>query len=123
MAGFSHTCDHESHVQGLLLGCSSCLVSPTPPSSVPLLRIWLGFPGGSEGKASARNAGDLGLIPGSGRSPGEGKWQPTSVLLPGKSHGQRSLVGYTPWCGKESDTTEQLHFSLTSLRKFPPECC
>ena len=82
MAGVSHTCDHESHVQGLLLGCSSRLVSPTPPSSVPLLRIWLGFPGGSEGKASARNVGDLGLIPGSGRSPGEGKWQPTPVLLP-----------------------------------------
>jgi len=60
MAGVSHTCDHESHVQGLLLGCSSRLVSPTPPSSVPLLRIWLGFPGGSEGKASAHNAGDLG---------------------------------------------------------------
>ena len=36
----------------------------------------MGFPGGSEGKASARNAGDLGLIPGSGRSPGEGKGTP-----------------------------------------------
>ena len=35
-----------------------------------------------------------------------GKWQPTSVLLPGKSHGQRSLVGYSPWGHKESDTTE-----------------
>ena len=32
------------------------------------------------------------------------------VLLPGKSHGQRSLVGYSPWGRKESDTTEQLHF-------------
>ena len=38
------------------------------------------------------------------------KWQSTSVLLPGKSHGQRSLVGYSPWGRKESDTTEQLHF-------------
>ena len=34
------------------------------------------------------------------------KWQPTPVLLPGKSHGQRSLVGYSPWGRKESDTTE-----------------
>ena len=40
----------------------------------------------------------------------------SSVLLPGKSHGQRSLVGYSPWGHKESDTTEQLHF--TSLQGF-----
>ena len=40
------------------------------------------------------------------------KWQPTPVFLPGKSHGQTSLVGYSPWGRKESDTTEQLHFHL-----------
>ena len=34
------------------------------------------------------------------------KWQSTPVLLPGKSHGQRSLIGYSPWDRKESDTTE-----------------
>ena len=38
------------------------------------------------------------------------KWQPTPVSLPGKCHGQRSLVGYSPWGHKESDTTERLHF-------------
>ena len=38
------------------------------------------------------------------------KWQPTPVLLPAKSHGWRSLVGYSPWGQKESDMTEQLHF-------------
>ena len=38
------------------------------------------------------------------------KWQPTPVLLPGKFHGWRSLVGYSPWGCKESDTTERLHF-------------
>ena len=38
------------------------------------------------------------------------QWQPTPVLLPGKSHGQRSLVGCSPWGLKESDTTERLHF-------------
>ena len=69
-----------------------------------------GVPGGSEVKASAWNVGDPGSIPGSGRSPGEGKWRPTPVLLPGKSHGGRSLVGYRPWSRKKSDTTEQLHF-------------
>ena len=36
------------------------------------------------------------------------KWQPTPVFLPGKSHGQRSLAGYSPWGCKELDTTEQL---------------
>ena len=39
------------------------------------------------------------------------KWQPTTVLLPGKSQGQRSLVGYSPCGHRESDTTEWLHFS------------
>ena len=69
-----------------------------------------GFPDGSEVKASACNAGDLGLIPGSGRSPGEGngrKWQHTPVFLPGESHGWRSLVGYSPLGRKELDTTDQ----------------
>ena len=40
-----------------------------------------------------------------------------TVLLPGKSHGQRSLVDYSPWDHKESDTTEQLHFELFQLFK------
>ena len=41
------------------------------------------------------------------------KWQPTPVLLPGKSHGWRSLIGYSPWGPKESDTTERLHFHIS----------
>ena len=36
------------------------------------------------------------------------KWQPTAVFLPGKSHGQRSLVGYSPWGQKELETTQRL---------------
>ena len=43
------------------------------------------------------------------------KGQPTPVLLPGKFHGQRSLVGYSPWGRKESDTTERLHFPLMGI--------
>ena len=45
------------------------------------------------------------------------QWQPTSVLLPGKSHGWRSLVGFSPWGREESDTTERLHifFSLSCI--------
>ena len=41
------------------------------------------------------------------------QWQPTPVLLPGKSHGLRSLVGCSPWGRKESDMTEQLHFHFS----------
>ena len=41
------------------------------------------------------------------------QWHPTPVLLPGKSHGQRSLVGCSPWGHKESDLTEQLHFHFS----------
>ena len=41
------------------------------------------------------------------------QWQPTPVLLPGKSHGWRSLVGCSPWGLEESDTTEQLHFHFS----------
>ena len=41
------------------------------------------------------------------------QWQPTPVLLPGKSHGQRSLVGCSPWGREESDTTERLHFDFS----------
>ena len=41
------------------------------------------------------------------------RWHPTPVLLPGKSHGQRSLVGCSPWGREESDTTERLHFHFS----------
>ena len=44
------------------------------------------------------------------------KWRPTPVFLPGKFHGRRSLVGYSPWGHKESDMTEWFHF--TSLHVF-----
>ena len=48
----------------------------------------------------ACNVGDVGSIPGLKRSLGEGKWPPAPVFLPGKSHGQRSLAGYSPWVHK-----------------------
>ena len=57
------------------------------------------FPDYSVGKESACNSGDIeapGLIPGLGRSPWKRAWKPTPVLLPGESHGQRSLLGYSP---------------------------
>ena len=68
------------------------------------------FPGGSDGKASACNAGDPGSIPGSGRSPGEGKGNLLPYSCLENSMDGRSLVGYSPWGCKESDMTEWLHF-------------
>ena len=67
----------------------------------------MGFPGSSDGKESACNTGDLGSIPGLGRSPGEGTVT-HSWFLPGEFHGQRSLAGYSPWGHRELDTTEQI---------------
>ena len=55
-----------------------------------------------ESACNAGVPGDLSLIPGSGRSPGGGNGNLLSVFLPGKTHGQRSLVGYSPWGPKES---------------------
>ena len=49
------------------------------------------------------------------KMPWRRKWQPIPELLPGESHGPRSLVGYSPWGCKESDTTEQLHFPFLFL--------
>ena len=56
--------------------------------------------------ANAGDVRDVGLIPGSGCSPGGGNGNSLPVFLPGKSHGQRSLVGYSLWVLKESDMTE-----------------
>jgi len=70
------------------------------------LNIPLGFSCGSDGKESICNVGDLGSIPGLGRSPGEGHGDPLQYSCLENLHGQRSLAGYSPWGHKESDTTE-----------------
>ena len=73
----------------------------------------LGFPGGSEVKASASNAEDPGSIPGSGRSPREGNGNQLQYSCLENPIGQRSLVGYSPRGCKES--TERLHFHFHHL--------
>jgi len=70
-----------------------------------IVLIWI-MPCGSDSKESVCNVGDPGLIPGLGRFPWRREWQPTPVFLPGEFHGQRSLVGYSPWSHKESDRAE-----------------
>ena len=70
-----------------------------------------GFSDGSNGKEFACNVGDPGSVPGLGRYPGE-EVETTSVFLPGKFHGQKSLVGYSPGGCKEPDMTELLSLFL-----------
>ena len=76
------------------------------PTSNYLIMCTSKFPGGSAGKESACNAGDLGSIPGLGRSPGEGKGKATPELWPGEFHGL-----------KELDTIERLSLHFTSKIK------
>ena len=68
----------------------------------------MGFPGGSVVKNPPANAGDMGLIPGSGRSPEGGNGNPLPIFLPGEYLGQRSLVGFSPW-GHEELTQLSTH--------------
>ena len=72
--------------------------------------VLLDFPGGSTGKESACNAGDLGSVPGLGRSPGEGNSHPLRYSGLGNSNELYSPCGH-----KESDTTERLSISLSRL--------
>ena len=67
--------------------------------------MYMGFACSSVGKESACHAGDLGLIPGLGRSPGE-VMATTPVSLPAKFHRQRRLVGCSRWGCKESGMTQ-----------------
>ena len=76
-----------------------------------------GFLGGSDCKESACNAGDLGLIPGLGRSHWRREWLPILVFLPREFHRERRLASYSPWCPKQTDTTERLTHVAHSL------CC
>ena len=66
------------------------------------------FPGGSDGKGICLRCRRLMFSPWAGKIPWRRDWHPTLVLLPGESQGRRSLVGYSPWGRKESDTTEWL---------------
>ena len=86
-----------------------------------------GFPGGTVVKNLPANGEDSNSTPGLGRSSGGGNDNPTPVFLPGKFHGLRNPVGYSPWGGKESDTAEQLstniiyfHVQLSQICHWDP---
>ena len=73
--------------------------------------------GGSDGKESSCSTGDLGSIPGLGRSPGKWNGYPLQYSCLENPHGQRSLMGCSPWGCKESDTNEQLNWTACTLNK------
>ena len=78
-----------------------------PKGTLPGMQICQDLdPGSSDSKESACSAGDLGWIPGLGKSPGEGHGNPSLYSCLENPHGQRSLVGYSPWGHKELDMTE-----------------
>ena len=116
-----HPTHPRPHQDGILLSVPLCLlcssiICPSPccqPSvQITLYLHHISFPGGSDGKESACNAGDAGSIPGWGRPPAEGNVYPRLYSWPGTSHEQRTLAGYSPWGRKESNTTECLTLSL-----------
>ena len=74
----------------------------------------MGFPGGSDDKRICLQYRRPGFNPWVGKIPWRREWLSSPVFLPGESHGQRSLVGYSPWGRKESDKTEGLTLSLFS---------
>ena len=73
---------------------------------------WKCFPDDSDGKSVCLQCGRPRFNPWFRTIPWRRKWQPTPVLLPEKSHGWRSLVGYSPWGHKELDMIKPLHFSF-----------
>ena len=85
-----------------------------PPNTITLgistsIHKFGGFPSDASGKeptCQCKRPKRCGFDPWVGKSPWRRKWQPTPVFLPGESHGQRNLVGYSPWGCKESDMTE-----------------
>jgi len=76
--------------------------------------LYIGLPRWLSGKESACQCRRHRFDPWVRKIPWRRAWQPTPVVLPGESHGQRSLEDYSPWGRKESDMTERTH---TSLRK------
>ena len=97
-------------------------LAPDPGPEYPFFRAT-----SSDGKESPCNAGDAG-VPGLidplvWKIPWRRKWQPTPVFLPGESHGQRSLAGYSPWRSKELDTTERRALSLSAELRPDQRSC
>ena len=102
---FSLHVGHHRNECASSLGVLVRVLNPASWKNAPKL---ISLPCGSAGKDSACNAGDLGSIPGLGRSPGEGKGYPLQYS------GLEDSMDYSPWGHKELDMTERLTFTLLS---------
>jgi len=105
----------ETQVQ--FLGWEDTLEIPWRRNRLPI-PVFLGFPGGLDGKESTSNVGDMGWIPGLGRSSGGGHGNPLQYSCLENPHGQRSLVSYSPWGCRELDMTEQLSIAQPHVRQW-----
>ena len=108
-------------MEGQGLNSNQIFISPFP---VPTIYNSLGLPRWLRWLSVCLQCGRPGFDPWVRKIPWRRKWQSTPVLLPGKSHGQRSLVGYSPWGCKELDTTEnsttlKMHKQNSRLFKTP----
>ena len=105
----------KSHGQRILVATSRFNTSPTymnvkKKKNVFSSTFWISV------KTASWHVPTVGFIT---NAPPENKPQPTPVFLPGKSHEQRSLAGYSPWGHKESDTPERLSLHFTSRYPIP----
>ena len=109
---FTFTIWKSTRLRRFHIGIPPNLQTSDNPDVVEIIQEYCkGFPGGAmveNPPAHTGDARDVGLIPGLGRSPEVGNGKPTPVFLPGKFHGQRSLVGSSPWGSKEWDVIKWL---------------
>ena len=104
-------CNSKSLSWKWLVKALTCMVCAAKGASFPCGSVVKNLPGMQET--------NIGSVLGWGRSPGGGNGNALTVFLPGKSHGQRSLAGYSPWGLKELDTTEWLsNHSLTCNKEY-----
>ena len=93
--------------------CSCKLACLSVKPEIPLVVVFqLGSPGSAGVKNPPASARHSGVDPWVGETPWRRKWQPTPVFLPGESHGQRTLEGYSLWSCRESDMTENACLSF-----------
>ena len=104
---YTNSCVGSSHV-----GCRLGHVTDFGQQEIRKSNINRALPKWHSGKESACQCRRHGLGPWVGKIPWRRKWQPAPVFLPGKSQGQRSPAGYSPWGHKESDTIERLRGCL-----------
>jgi len=100
------------HFSGVSFFTDALIQNSSGPSTAykqysPFFSYFQGFPGGALVKNLPANAGDMGSIPGLGRSPGKGNGNPLQYSC----HGQRSLASYSLLCCRESDTAKHAHSS------------